>query len=314
MDEKPHSPDYRLHLVLRLIGGDDPAGEIPLDRMAQVADATQELVVRLARGLSGRSGAGRTPGALAADLRLNLVSIGPGSTMLDIAGPPLEAELDLGGDVDPPAAVQALELLSRALKGTARDDVPLPLLSRPAAESLDRWLSAFQPYEEIAATVGRGTEKQEVRLAPQSARQTLHRKVNPPSDRVDEKVVRRVEGELYAVNLHSGRFRVEDDLGHSIQLVVPGDLATGAGRLLGNRIRAVGQVDLDEVGAIRELTVNAIDAAPEDDSLPESLDREAELEDRLEQAAAIAPADLAMDDLEDEEAEAFWRAIEEARG
>ncbi len=67
----------RARLRLHLVGGDHPDGEVPLDRLGQVAEHTQELVLRIARGLSGREGAGRTPAPLRAATRLLLVGIGP---------------------------------------------------------------------------------------------------------------------------------------------------------------------------------------------------------------------------------------------
>jgi hypothetical protein len=284
--------------------------------MAQIARETQELVRRIARDVSGRAGAGRTPAELSAATTLLLVSLESGSTTLGIAGPPLEAELPLDEEVPAQTAVQAIGVLGQALDGAAREEAPLPTLSPPVVRSLDRWLGAFEGYRSLQVSlVARDVPTHEVRLSPAVARHMLRRKMAVPADRVREPTARTVEGELYAVNLHTGRYRVEDDLGHSIQLVVPEDLFDGAGELLDRRVRAVGRAQVDEDGLITELQVSDIELVADDDGLGSAFfDRGAELEERLRHAQVVDVDDLAMSDLTDDEATAFWAAIEEARG
>jgi hypothetical protein len=306
----------RAHLLLRLVGGDHEDGEVPLDRLARIAEHTQALVVRLARVRRGREGTGRTPASVTAATRLVLVNIGRGSTLLDIAGPSLERELDFGEGVTTNLTVEVVQLLQDALTAVALDDAPLPPMSDPAMESLDDWLHALAPYEEVEASVsdGRGDGK-ELKLRPVTALTTLRRKVGGGEDGRKE-VRREVEGELYSVDLHSGRFRVEDDLGHSIALVVRPGIVGDVAALLGRRVRASGQATTELSGAIRSLAVDDLalagDVAGFDSSEYWS---EEDFEEQLARRPPLASVDaFTMSELSEAESDAFWAAIEEGRG
>jgi hypothetical protein len=58
-----------------------------------------------------------------------------------------------------------------------------------------------------------------------------------------------VTGELYRVDTHSGQFRIEDDLGTSIGVVVAGEPGDVAG-LVGQRVEVRGDAEYDHNGRL----------------------------------------------------------------
>lgn len=310
------SSKERERLRLQLVGGDHADGEIPLARLRDLAQHTQKLVLRIGRGLSGRDGAGRTPDDLQAATQLTLVGLGAGSTIVEIAGPTREPELDLGEDVEPNVTVQALRRLQESLGAVGDAGVALPALSSVAAESLDRWLAVVASYEEVTVSLydGRGRSTS-VSLSPTSARSRLAETFKSSEGGEPEVAAREIEGELYAVDLHSGRFGVEDDMGNHIPLRVTEVPAQKVRDLLGRRVQAIGDAILDEEGRIKHLTVVELEATRGRSSKLAPNVRDADdLQQRLHSATPITSVDdLVMTDLPDDEAEAFWEAIEHGR-
>jgi hypothetical protein len=72
-----------------------------------------------------------------------------------------------------------------------------------------------------------------------------------------------LEGRLYALNLNTGSFHVEDDAGHKIRTVLPDAVRADASMLVSRRVRAVGKPELDELGRIKSFRVDRIGAAPD---------------------------------------------------
>lgn len=310
--------DARQHLILHLVGGSHLDGEIPLDSFARLAQHTQTLVQRVARALSGREGPGRTPETLQAATQLMLVGLRPGSTTLDIAGPPLQAELDLGDEIEPNVMVQTIQVLGTALEGVAHHDANLPDIAPSAVDTLSSWLVGLSSYDRVEVEVKESPHRppRRVDFVPEAAHALLEQKRSSLEPHKTKQPSRVVEGELYAVNLHTGRFSLQDDLGHTIYLSVPTTLREGIERLLGQRAQATGLAVLDESGGIKELHVEELNSAPGVQGLDaDAFWRVHELGSMLNQATPLASIDeLAMDDLTDEEAERFWEAIDDRRG
>lgn len=148
--DPPTVASSRSRMEIRLVGGPHADGEVPLDELAGIAQRAQELVSRLARELSGRSGAGRTPDELRDLGRLLLVGLRGGSTTLEIAGPELQPELDLSADVPGDAGTQALERFGLVLEAlTGPDPTLLPGLDPPAARSASDLVGVLAPYPEV---------------------------------------------------------------------------------------------------------------------------------------------------------------------
>lgn len=74
-------------LHLRLSDQDERQGEIPLADLAKVAEETQRVVTRIARGMIDERGPGRLRRSVSDATTLFLVGLRSGSTILDIALP-----------------------------------------------------------------------------------------------------------------------------------------------------------------------------------------------------------------------------------
>ncbi len=291
-------PD-RSTIRLRLIGADFPDGEIPLDHLAAISSATQQLATRLARAAEDRGGAGRSSRRIEEGVRLLFVGIESGSTGLLFAAPPDAPRLDLGGPSD--AAVD--RALDRIADGVEADgELPGPF-DGPAADALRDWFeSVGAAAREAEIEVGvRSSPARRVRFDPSERLAALE-----PRPETRRPIT--VEGVLYAVNLHSRRFIVEDDLGASLAVVVPEAVEHRAALLLDQRVRVEGVGEYLADGKLRSVVANvvrpavsAIDSSPfwESDT-PELL------------AGSPSPPsldELAVPGLTESDAERFLRTI-----
>lgn len=300
----------RSTLRLRLRGASYPDGEIPLANLAAIADRAQQLATRLARAEEGRGGPGRSPNRLAEGVRLMFVGIEPGSTQLLIAGPPRDPQFDLGPlseEAIERAFAQLVDGLDAAAAGT-----PLPAgyddLSR---RGLAEWLEALAqaaPEVEVEGRVGARAPKT-VRLDPASASAHLREPPAPPAPPPSVAV----EGVLYAVNLRTGRYRIEDDMGSSIDLVTSLFTTEQVAPLLGQRVAAGGAAKYDDSGKLKEIDATTIAPAPDIPGLdPSRFWRNVELDELLRDATPLESIDeLTIPGLTVEEGDAFLRAIRE---
>jgi hypothetical protein len=119
-------------------------------------------------------------------------------------------------------------------------------------------------------------------------------------------------GKLYALNLRTGTFKIEDDLGHSIPLIVPEDVRADASQLIGRRVRAIGSASLDERHRLHSFTVSTLEETPE------YFFRQSEFFERHDLVVPprpIANSELergVIPDLSDDEIAEFMMAIDEA--
>lgn len=299
----------RARINIHLIGGLHADGEVPLDDLAHIGQHLQQLVRRLGRQVSDRTGAGRTPEGLRRLTGLLLVGLRTGTTTLEFAGPPLDAQLEL--DIDEDAGTQALDRLVDALAAMAQPEPRLPDdLSPAAAESIWGLVGSLAPYPEVEVAVSRGERSDRVGFSPSVAVQALGDGRQPDEPGAAVVSVRQVAGTLYALNLHTGRFQIEDDLGATIDLAVPAELRPGALRFVAKVVVASGTGDPDTRGRLR-LDVTGI----EPDDLTEAVDVRAfrasnELDDLLADAVPLRSLDeLAIDGLTEDEAAAFLAAL-----
>jgi hypothetical protein len=117
-------------------------------------------------------------------------------------------------------------------------------------------------------------------------------------------------GRLYVLDRQTGTFRIEDDAGHSIQLVIPEEVRGEAAQLVNTRVRAVGRASLDERYRLLSFNVAALE------ELPELVDQETffERHELLPPQRPIEQADLTrgvLGDLSDDEIASFMATLEE---
>ena len=266
MTSEQHEP-ARARLVFTLRDSQHSPGEIPLAELAHIAAETQMLVRRLARSLDERSGPGRTPAAIEEATELMLVDVRPGSTMLEVAGPVREPQLDLGLDAPEDIGTRAIDSLLSGLEAIAQHE-PLPdAFDDISSRSLEDWLAAMAAATsdlEIEASVG-GRPPRTVHLVPATARAEVSRRRAAQRPTIAQ--VGSAEGRLYAVDLDSGRYRIRDDAGNSISIATAGLSREDVAPLLDQRVRAEGMPRFDEQGRLSSLEVSDLSLARDVDGL-----------------------------------------------
>jgi hypothetical protein len=208
---------------------------------------------------------------------------------------------------------QALDVLAGALRAAAEAGAPVPDgLTASAGDTLDALLADLSGYERVDVSVHSARATAHIAFIPTRAHETLETKRTAPAGLAGGPTPRVVEGVLYAVDLHSGRFRVVDDAGNSIALRVPTGLMEGVEALLARRVRAVGAAHVTAQGRLIDVDVTGLSVAPDIEGLEHSSfwsgrDLHADLRQRLPLRSLD---DLAIEGLTDEEAEGFWSAIQ----
>lgn len=298
-------------LNLRLSSLNERDGEVPLSELARVAEQTQRVVTRLARGLVEDRGLGRASQSLIDATRLSLVGLKSGSTVLQIAGPrqPIEALAVEGMPSD--LSEMAIEALVGSLECLVEDQPFLPFgVDSKSARDIDDWLRALRGYERVIleTNIDNGTLRADVQ--PVAARKHLRKAETQPSIPYVSADHQALTGRLYALNLRTGSFSIEDDAGHSIRLSVPEDMRSEAAQLADRRVRAVGNASLDDRHRLVTFDVTAFS------ELPSVVDQAAffERHDLAPPPRAIANAELAqgvIPELSDDEIDAFVAALRE---
>ncbi len=302
----------RAHLALRLVGGQYQDGEIPLADLASVADKTQRLVRRIARSVSDRTGPGRTPARVEEPTTLLLIGIHPGSTVLEIAGSSAEPQLDLG-DLGDDIGTQALNIMVNGIEAVAAGGELPEGFDDLSARSLDEWLDSIAgtaAAAELSAEIGTRPPRV-VRVVPREARALLAGRVAPAPSATPP--LHAVEGTLYAVNLRTGRYTIEDDLGNSIGTIASVFTSEEIAPLLGRRVRAEGMPRFDEAGRLQTIELTRLAAAPDiNDIDAERFFRNVELDELLQGAEPLRSMDeLVIEGLTPEDIDDFLRAIRE---
>ena len=114
-----------------------------------------------------------------------------------------------------------------------------------------------------------------------------------------------IVGRLYAVNLHTHRLLVQDDVGHQFALPNVADDAD-IGPLLGRHVVVTGLPEFDARGQLKRIRESAISAAPDPFGSPTVAESVA-LEEILAGAPGIKPGGI--DGLSEVEADAFFDAM-----
>lgn len=234
------------HITFRLIDSAAPHGEIELGDLTAIGEALQEIATRVARTSAGQAGPGRSKKLVDDASRLRLTRIGTGSTTLEIGFGSVEV-LDVNSSVEE-SFTNRFEALLEALDTGDRPEWVDDNLGESALKLIEA-LAHTAPTVELTTTGGRRTVTH-TKSAPRSPWATAE----PTSDRELE-----VTGTLDLVDLRSGRFRIRDDVGHSIEFKRVPD-AESIKHLIGSRVHAVGTVIMGPHGEVRALDEPTVSA------------------------------------------------------
>lgn len=302
-----HASRPQLHL--RFVGGEQRDGEVSLEDLAKVAQGTQQLVTRLARGLAGKR-AGRPPTDLVAATRLFLVGLRPGSTVLDIAGLHPDPDVLIADGMPGDLGERVLGLLADGVRALS-EEAPLPAgLDAPALNDLDTWLRGLRKYSQVTLETDVPTGRRITIFEPATLRRQLTTVTPEPPLPFVSPEHQALQGRLYALNLRTGSFSIEDDIGRAIRLNVPGDVRDAAARMVNTRVQAIGSPRVDEGGRLIGFDVAALVSAVDPFVQGEFFERH-ELEVPATRAVVGLLEAGAIPDLSDDEVDAFLNALSE---
>jgi hypothetical protein len=245
-------------LRLRLHGGPFEPGEPPLGDLARLGEDTQAVARCFGRMVAGRSGLGRTPTIVPAATQLKLVGLDAvgDATLLDLAGVDAPAGGLLGDALPLDLGARALFAFVDSLAALTEDRPELPAgFDEDTGYGLDNWLRRVRRFDRVVVSVSVGGSARGCELDPVAARDRLALLDLPPHVPPGPATRHAVEGILYALNLHTGTYAVEDDHGQRIRLTVPSELRPASAALISRRIRAEGEATVDDQGRLHLLTV-----------------------------------------------------------
>lgn len=281
-------------------------GAIPLAELADIARSVQQTIDRIVRALNDRSGRGRPLAFLKKLSALEAVGIEPGSAVLVIEAPHDMAQFPIEFD-EADAGAQAVQLFVSSLDALARGESPPEEIGDPAAKSIRGFLRAVGGHESVKldASVGdlRTTARFDPRLVDQIELDTGEQPESPQSIKM--------VGRLYAVNIENHTYRVKDEMGRKWRVRISDDLDDRmlARMLIGETIHVTADRAAPGDEHAGDLVARTIErVAPPEASEYYSWDLESALE-KIEPLVSID--DLAIPGLTEEEADAFWEAINE---
>ena len=290
-------PRARIEIVLD--GG--TAGTIPLVDLAQLSQHLQELTHRLTRSLQDRDGSTGNPRSLQRLSDLVAVGIRSGSAVLEVEAPAWNDELGFD-DLEPDAGVQALGLVLAGLE-RAESGSPLPKqYTELARKSLREFVAAARPYDRMSLSLSHHNEHKTISVQP--ALVALPALAEEPTREEGQ-----VEGELYALNSHSGLYQVEDNTGYTVKCHADPEssMARDLEDAIRHTVRLSGLITRDPGGRIKDIDVKSVETVE-----TSAAGWEFDLESAIDGTAPIDPSEFIIPDLSEEEAQAFLDAIESA--
>jgi len=279
---------------IRLSATHDPDGQISLVELAALAEHLQELATRVGRWVVDIDGPGRSPAAIDEIAHLRLSGLEAGSTRLLVTrGSP--GALDFEETVERDLSSRFWEVIAGISTDTPPNDAPAGV--RESALGL---LDAFvRTSGDVRITRQRDRARADFRPAERSRTVWVPARDTGPAEELA------VSGELEMVDLHSGTFRVRDDVGNAITLYRVREPETTA-RLVGTRTTASGVRDRARRStALDDVTVSPAAALPADWSRPAS---DESWRSRLAEAG---PDPAGGADVTDDEWQAFVGALRE---
>lgn len=276
----------------RLIGADAPAGELDADHLVALVTSLQDVATAIGRGETDAEPIGRPPKRTKRVSRLT-VGLWPGSTAVVVhrSRPDSTLDLDLADEHE---FDERFASLIAAIAADERPDWVSDPLARAAGE-LTAALHKAAP--EVEFTVD-GQVRSRFRTTA-ARRQTW--RVEPTADAQPTSFT----GRLFAVDLKTRHFKVEDEVGNLVALPNVADVDQ-AGALLGGYVTVVGKPEYDGAGRLRRLHAAQLGAAgdlPAGLGVPDPVS----LEEILASAPGVEPG--AGIELTDEEFDSFMAAI-----
>jgi hypothetical protein len=283
------SKQFEFHLK----GASAPEGELEADHLLAIVTSLKEVATKVGRAETDAEAVGRPPARVQRVARL-LIGLVPGSTTV------LARRVGAGDgalDFDLPDE-QAFDERFEALVESIADD------RRPSWVSDSLSLAA----EALAGSLQQAAPEVEFRVGGQPRRSfrtvDVHRETWQVVATPDTEAVTFV-GRLYAANLNTRRFQVQDDVGNQVGLPDVAD-DRHAVSLLGSYVIVNGSPRVDPDGRLTHIHEARIEAAP-------SLDDAFHVHDvvPLDEILASAPGpdpDGGVE-LTDDEWERFWTAL-----
>ncbi len=278
-------------------------GAIPLSELAGIARSVQQIIDQITRALNDRSGQGRPPDFLKKLSALEAVGIEPGSAVLVIEAPHDMENFPIDfGQAD--AGVQAIELFVQSIDALGRGVEPPAEIGEPATKFLQSFANAVGGHDRVWIESEVGDTTTAASFVPR----LLGAAVEEPILAQGTEATLEIVGMLYGVNLHTRTYRIEDGLAKTHLFRLADDLDDRAiGSLLGEtvHVRAV-PADVEDKGS-DQLTAVAIERVQ---PLGTSDYYTWDLEKALEGKKPLRSIkDLAIPGLDEDEADAFWHAV-----
>jgi hypothetical protein len=206
----------------------------------------------------------------------------------------------------------ALAVLTESIEILGEDDLApvLPVgVDDSTASEIDKWLHALHSYKRISINAELSQGSIQAEFVPKEARARLRNAISQPSLPYVSSDNQALTGRLYALNLRTGTFRIEDDARHSIQLNVPEDVRNEAAQLVNTRVRAYGRASLDNRHRLLSFSVAALEP------LPDFMDHAAffERHELIAPSRSLEDRDLSdgiVHGLSDEQIDAFMAALD----
>lgn len=277
---------------IRLWATRDPDGQISLTELAALATRLQELATRVGRWVADIDGPGRSPAGIDEIAQFRLSGIAVGSTRLVVTRG-LPGTLDVEESVEHDLSLRFWDVIAGISTDTPPDDAPVGVRESAAGllDALGRTSGGVRitRLRDHARAEFRPTERNRAVWVP-----------TPDGASAEDKVV---TGKLEMVDLHSGTFRVRDDVGNAITLYRVREPETAI-RLVGTRTTATGTRDRARRGA----ALDDVTLSPAE-SLPASWTGGMHDESWRARLADAGPDPAGGIDLDDDEWEAFVVAL-----
>lgn len=237
------------NLELRLIGGPTPDGQIRFRDLAALAEALQEVSLRIGRYSTNAAGPGRTKQFMEELTELRLKGVTDGSTRLIVSRGPTD-QLDISLSERQLVDDRFWELIAAVGEDTRPDWVG-DLIAESAAKLVAALKTAAAEVEVIAPG----------RSPVHISAERIHRETWQVTSTQSHDAVT-FAGRLYAVNLNTHRLQVQDDVGNQVALPrVLND--TEVSKLIGTHVTVTGAPELDARGCLVYIHDAAIVAAPD---------------------------------------------------
>ncbi|GAB92491.1 hypothetical protein [Gordonia rhizosphera] len=276
-----------------LQGANAPEGQLDADLLIAIVQSLKSIALNIGRIETDAERLGRAPARVHRVARL-VIGMEPGSTTILArrAGAGANAlDFDLADE-------EAFDAKFESLMGSIALDQRPDWVDDSLAAVMGQLTAALQQAATAIEFKANGQTRRRFATAGLQ-RETWNSAVQTPPGDIT------FVGRLYAVNLHTHRLLVQDDVGHQVALPNVAD-DSDLGPLLGRYVAVTGSPEFDPLGQVKRIQGAAISAAADpigSPMIPEPLS----LEEILASAPGIEPGRI--EGLSDAEADAFFDAM-----